>query len=246
MVGTMQIERTLAISYTKQRTMFGAVGIEVDPQKKIAYVRLAKQWKRDDMNSIPDELKELFDKIKWNNTFCDYQVGLHLIRNMEHKLGFQVHTITTQKNLKEVENIDTIKVMDITEITQLTLSLKQVHKIQFPKDHYTKDMEDLMQQMEMFTEHVTEQGTVSYYAPGDELDSLPRALMIAVFGNRIKLMEGDMPFVINTGFEEQKQKTAVDVDDELLRNTLGMDSGDMSTHHITRMNRTNMFRPKLW
>ena len=237
-------ELTVALSYTKQRTMFGAVGIEVDPHEKIAYVRLAKQWSRDDMNSIPGDLTNIYDKVKWDMTFADHQIGLHLVRNIENKIGFGIHTITTQKNLKEAENIDAIKVMDMTEMVQLTLALKQEHRIQWPAGKFTKDMEALMKQMEMFQESVTEAGTVSYYAPGEELDSLPKALMIALFGNRIALQDGLAEPIFNTGPEEPK--TVQESEDDFLKKALGEDSGNLSQSYLNRMSRNNLFRPKIW
>ncbi len=240
----MNTELTVALSYTKQRTMFGAVGIEVDPYSRTAYVRLAKQWKRDDMNSIPEDLKAIYDKVKWDMTFADHQIGLHLIRSIENKINFQVHTITTQKHLKEAENIDKIKVMDMTEMVQLTLSLKQEHKIQFPESKYTKDMESLIKQMEMFTENITEAGTVAYYAPGEELDGLPKALMIALFGNRIQLTDGISEVIIKQGVDTPQ--TVAQSEDDFLRKVLGEDSGSMSETSLNRMNRNNLFRRRLW
>lgn len=237
-------ETTVALSYTKQRTMFGAVGIEVNPQEQVAYVRLAKQWKRDDMNVIPGQLKELYDKIKWDNTFTDQQIGQHMIRSIQNSLQFQIHTITTQKNLKDPEDIEKIKVMDMTEMVQFTLGMKQMHKIQFPEDHYTKDMEALMKQMEMFQENVTEAGTIGYYAPGDELDSLPKALMICLFGNRHQLSDPEPDIIIKHGTEPQK--TVQQSEDEFLEQVLGVDSGSLSSHHLNGMSRDKLFRPRQW
>ena len=121
-------ELLVAVSYTKQRTMFGMVGVEIDSQKRIAYVRLAKQWPRDKMNSIPKDIADLHSRVKWGITIVDQQVGQHLIKSFEMAMGSQVQVITTQKNLKDPENIEKLKVMDITEMTQLTLSTKQDHK----------------------------------------------------------------------------------------------------------------------
>ena len=48
-------------------------------------------------------------------------------------------------------------------------------------------MEQLIKQMEIFAENVTEQGTVAYHSTGDELDALTKALLIALFEKRIEL-----------------------------------------------------------
>lgn len=218
--------------------MFGLVGIEVDIQKKTAFVGLARQWKRDDMNSIPSDVAKYFQKVKWDMTFADQQIGQHMVRAIEKSLGFQVTTITTQKNLKDPENIELIKVMDMTEMTQLTLALKQKHKIQFPPvDELTNHMEQLTKQIEMFTEHVTEQGTVSYYAPGEELDCLPRALMICLFAARTSLTDTDLTFIIKQG--TGTQQTPEESFDNFFSNVLGDDYQGMGENYL---NTTNKFR----
>ena len=243
----MKNQLIIALSYTKQRTVFGMVGIEIDPTHKTAYVRLAKQWKRSEMNRIPGDIKQIYDKVHWDMTFADQLIGQHLIRSIENTLKFEVATITTQKNLKDPENIEAIKVMDMTEMTQLTLSLKQGHNIQFPPKDLTKDMQDLIKQMEMFTEHVTEQGGISYYAPGDELDGLPKALMICCFVGRMSLQHGDMPMMIVQGTSSSQQpQTADESFDDMLDKMLGNESyGGLSAHDLNNpRTRKRLFEPK--
>jgi hypothetical protein len=223
--------------------MFGLVGIEVDAMKKIAYVGLAKQWKRDDMNSIPGDVAKYYSKVPWDLTFADQQVGQHMIRSIERTIKSQVATVTTQKNLKDPEDIELIKVMDITEITQLTLSLKQEHKIQFPPlEELTSHMGQLTKQIEMFTEHITEAGTVSYFAPGEELDCLPRALMICLFVARSSLQEGDLPMIIRKG--SPRIKTMQQSEDEYLEKALGGSSTSLSTHDLNSMDRKTLYQRK--
>lgn len=232
----MITQSIVALSYTKLRTAFGMVGIEVDSQKKIAYVRLAKIWKRENMNSIPGTIKDINSKVKWDMTFADQLIGQHLIRSMEHSLGFEVQTITTQKNLKDPENIELIKVMDMTEMTQLTLSLKQDHKIQFPQKP-TEDMEDLIKQTAMFSEHSSEQGTIAYYAPGDELDCLIKALMICLFAARLQLQHGNNTPIIRVGIPTPK--SAEDSFEEFFDRVMGgsSDGSDLSVAHLNRVNK---------
>ena len=238
----MKTQTIVALSYTKQRTMFGMVGIEIDPAKKLAYVRLAKQWKRDDMNRIPEDIKQIYSKVKWQQTFADQLVGQHLLRSVENAMQTQVYTITTQKNLKDPEDIEKTKVMDMTEMTQLTLSLKQEHKIQFPPNNHSNDMMQLIKQMEMFTEHVTEQGTISYYAPGEELDCLPRALMICCFVGRQSLQHGEMPMIIARGIPQPE--TATESFDEFFEKALGENYGSLSANALNKVNRNKLFAPK--
>jgi len=237
----MTIQTIVAISYTKLRTAFGLVGIEVDDQKQLAYVRLAKIWKRTDMNSIAPQLKEINSKVKWQMTFADQLVGQHLIRKIEHSLGFEVQTITTMKNLKDPEDIELIKVMDMTEMTQLTLSLKQGHQIQFPPKNPSKDMQDVMKQIEMFTEHTTESGTVAYYAPGEEMDCLTKALMITLFAARTSLQQGNNIPIIRRG--TPATVTADQSFDLLFADVLGDSGGDgLSMHSLNRKDKFKIFK----
>ena len=199
------IEKIIAFSHTKKRNVIGMIGIEINSKEKIVYVRLAKSWKRDDMEYIPPQVKALYDKIKWDTTYADQLVGQHLLKGIEYETGINIFTINTQKNIKEPEEEDGIKRMDQTEMVQFFLSLKLIHKIQFPKKPL-KDMHDLIQQTEQFKETITEQGTVSYYAPGDELDCLIKALMICCFAGRTLLEEAQIPFMIVVGNPNKSQK----------------------------------------
>ena len=194
------------------------------------------------MNRIPDDISRIYQKVKWHQTFADQLVGHHLLRSIENKMQTQVYAITTQKNLKDPENIDKVKVMDMTEMTQLTLSLKQAHKIQFPPsdDNLTNDMKELIKQMEMFAEHVTEQGTVSYFALGEELDCLPRALMICCFAGRTTLQHGEIPMIIVQG--EPQPQTPEQSFDEFFENALGEDYSNFSS--VSKSNRNRMMAPK--
>lgn len=192
-------ETIIAFAQTKKRTVIGMVGIEVDDTKKIAYVRLAKQWERQDMHQIPPTVKSLHQKIQWDTTYADQLVGQHLLKEIEYESGINIFAINTQKNIKEPEEEDGIKRMDQTEMTQFFLSLKLIHKIQFPKKNTSLDMENLIKQTEMFKEVTTEQGTVSYYAPGNELDCLIKSLMICCFAGRTSLEKASMPFMVVVG-----------------------------------------------
>jgi hypothetical protein len=242
MVGYAMNQTIVALSYTKNRTMFGMVGIEVDMGQQIGYVRLAKQWSRNDMNKIPAAVKQLHDKIQWDLTFADQLVGQHLLRKIEAALDFSIEPITTQKNLKDPEDIEMVKVMDMTEMTQLTLSLKQNHQIQFPKQNQTKDMKFLVKQLEMFTEYVTEQGTVTYYAPGEELDCLPRALMICLFAGRMAMQGTAIPLIIKQG--STQPKSVKDSEEEFLRKIFGDFNDSLGTNHISKKARDRIFAAK--
>ena len=56
--------------------------------------------------------------------------------------------------------------------------------------------------MPLFFEHNIESGSMNYYSPGDELDDLPKALLIACFAARKYL---DKPKRIIVGGQMSKQ-----------------------------------------
>ena len=239
---------TVALAQSKKRNYCGMVGIQVDTKKNIAYIRMAKQWQRTRLTILPADLKQIYHRVKWHTTFADHNIGLHLIRDLENKLQLGIHTITTQKHPNDAQNIDRLQTMDMTEMVQLTLSLKQDRKIQWPARHGT-DMAHLIKQMKVFAENVTAQGTVACHSPGDELDTLLRALMIALFANRIQLQQGFSELIIKKGssssFQERKDDRLLQ-EEKMLAASGCVDSGQLSRSYLNTMSRSNLFRPRKW
>lgn len=186
-------ENIVAVSHSKHRNMIGMVGIEVDEEKLLVYVRLAKQWNRKLINEIPVEISNTYDKVQWDKLYIDQAVGEHLIKDIK-KYDISVDVITTKKNLNEPKDIDRLLVIDKIEMTQLMLTLNLKNRIQFPPKP-SDFMKELMNQMELFTEHKTEAGGIDYYAPGDEFDCLTKSLRICCFGARNILAGDDGIFV---------------------------------------------------
>ncbi len=184
-----------AIAHSKFRNAIGLVGIEIDSKQNKIRVRLAKQWSRDKLNIIPDEIGELYEKIKWGETYIDQQTGQHFIQSLKREEHMPLKIINTQKNLKDADEIERLKIMDKVEMAQFMLQLRQNHVIEFP-ERPSKDMSELEEQVALYMEHKTEAGTIDYYAPGEELDSLIKGLLIACFAARKLLSGGDgIPFM---------------------------------------------------
>ncbi len=186
-------DKTVALSYSKHRSAFGLVGIDTD-EDLVVQVGLAKQWSRQQINQIPLDIANAYHDIQWSKMYVDQSLGEHLIKEIK-KHAISVDVITTKKNMPDPADIDRLLVMDKMEITQFMLSLKIKHRIQFPQKR-GKDMQELINQIELFTEHKTEAGGIDYYSPGDELDNLTKALMICCFAVR-NILSGDdgLPFI---------------------------------------------------
>jgi len=187
------IIRLAAIAHSKHRNAIGLVAIQIDKDLKLIYVKLARQWPREKINEIPSEISKLYNQIKWGNTYIDQLTGQHFIQELKRVHQMPLRIINTQKNLKDPDDIERIETMDKIEMTQFMLTLRQNHKIKFPKTP-SKTMSELELQMPLYSEHKTEAGNVDYYSPGDEKDNLTKALLIACFAARKYLNSGSGGF----------------------------------------------------
>lgn len=181
-------EKIATLTYSKFRDQFGLVGIEADATTKTAKVGLAVFWDRKKINSIPSKINSLYEKIGWDSTYVDQKVGEHIIEDL--KKIIPINVINTKKDLSDPEDIHELHVMDMTEIVQFTYGLKLEHRIKFPENP-NKGMQELETQISLFTENKTESGIITYYAPGEEHDSLVRGLLMCIFAARDYLTEKD-------------------------------------------------------
>ena len=55
--------KIVSIAHSKHRNMFGFVGIEID-EKLTVNIRLAKQWDRSEINTIPLDIADAYPRIK--------------------------------------------------------------------------------------------------------------------------------------------------------------------------------------
>ena len=94
-----------------------------------------------------------------------------------------IRVIFIKKKVADVSEIRRVKSLDLIEMVQFMLQLKQNHQIQFVGAP-SKTMIELEEQIALYAEKTTEAGGVDYYAPGDELDDLTKALMLALFAAR--------------------------------------------------------------
>lgn len=175
-----------AVSHSKLRKIFGLVVCGLDKDNKKLYVGYAMQWSRNDLKSAIPKIKKLQEMLDWTHIIIDQQTGQHFIRSLEIA-GLHVKVIYTGKNIKEVRDIENLEVLDKIEMTQLFLTLKNNHQIIFPDD--SKILKKLEDQVPIFSEHITEAGTVDYYASGEEPDDLIKSLIMCGFSYRKQLTE---------------------------------------------------------
>jgi len=179
----MKKVKLVGVAHSKLRNSIGIVGIEVEPVKQEIFIKLARHWPRDQINSIAADIAALYSKFKWDNTIIDLKVGDHLILALRRAAGLPIKVIYIKKKVLDVSDIRRVKILDLVEMVQFMLQLKLIHKIKFPKNPSMEILE-LEDQIALYSEKTTEAGTVDYYAPGDELDDLTKGLMLAVFAAR--------------------------------------------------------------
>ena len=175
------IIRRAALDHAKYRDQFGIVGVQLNTESKILDVIFAYNWNRKDMNIIPNEIQQMQKQVKWDILYTNQLVGEHLFKEIKRNTKLKI--ITTEKNLKDSEAIDDIEKMDKFEQVQMTLKLFQNNQITLPKQQ-SKYMQELIEQLQRFTEKKTDLGVQDYYGPGIEPDSMVKALLITIFSLR--------------------------------------------------------------
>lgn len=176
------------IAHSKLRNAIGFVGIEVNPIKQEIHIKFVKQWERNQLNIIPTDITELFEKFQWSNTIIDLGVGSHVIDGLRRAAGLPIKVIFIKKKVTDASEIRRVKQLDLIEMVQFMLQMKLDHKLKFPRNS-SPAMKELEDQVALYSEHSTEAGGIDYYAPGDELDNLTKALISVVFAARPLLLD---------------------------------------------------------
>jgi len=175
--------KLVGLAHSKLRNAIGAVGIEVDVDKLEVIVKLVRHWDRSQINDIAAELGELWHKHEWDNTIIDLRVGSSVIDGLKRYTDIPTKIIYIKKKVDDISEIRRVKSLDLIEMVQFLLQLKLAHKMVFPTNP-TKQAQELESQIALYSEHTTEAGGIDYYSPGEELDNLTKALMVATFAAR--------------------------------------------------------------
>ena len=154
----------------------------------IAYVALARTWKRKHLSRLAPEVLGLWSRIKWDMTAIDQLAGQHLIQEIRGE-GVPVEPFTTQKDVKDSKPVEDLIVLDKVEQVQFAIWLRQQQGLRWPS-RPSRQVKSLEEQMAQYSEHKTEAGSVDYYAPGEERDELVKALLAALFSVRMLLERG--------------------------------------------------------
>lgn len=177
----------VALTHSKLRNMFGLIGIHANKKTKKITIKLVRQWKRDEINNITDNIAELSHKILWDKLYVDQDTGEHIIQSLRQNMS-HVHVITTAKKTTDNKDIHRAKKMDKIEMVQFLYKMFLEKKI-ISQDKKTKNFLELHRQIDSFSEQTTEAGAIDYFGPGKEPDHLIKALLIAVFSVRPQIAD---------------------------------------------------------
>jgi len=194
-----------ALNHSKYRDMFGLVVVSAYPKYKKITVNFAREWKRDDMDDIHGAIKKYHVLQNWDKLVVEQLTGQHIISKIKSSCDLTVHTINTQKDMKDPEGIEDVIIMDITEMVQLFLKLKLKHQILFPKNS-PKTIKVLELQTSIFMEHSTEAGSMSYFGPGDENDHLIKSLLDCCFAVRKEIELGEVERLVIGPLDRKEDK----------------------------------------
>ena len=183
--------RIAGIDSGKRRDSFAFVGIEIRDDN--IYVIGCKTWLGRNYLEVENLIANIHDKkpfdyyvVEINNT------GEHVFEELKyrHRIPNIIPTFTT-KETKDQSKINTGRVMPKNQMTMWLARMFQNNRIKFPMKS-NKDIDELKRQISIFSEIITESGSVSYRAEGQEHDDTVMGLMLACFIGRnfIKNQEG--------------------------------------------------------
>jgi len=166
----------------KQRDSFAFVGCEIEDSKLL--VKGAKRWLGRNYIDVENEITLIHTRRPFDYYILEINnTGIHVFEVLNFQKGLPVIPVTTTKDIKDPEKKYSSKVMDKNEMVRIMLHWFQDGRILFPQQS-TSELDELKRQLEIFAEHKTEAGSVSYRAEGQEHDDLVMALMLVCFWAR--------------------------------------------------------------
>ena len=181
-----EVYRIVGIDPGKERDYFAMVVILVRDKK--IYVLGAKRWPlgtpyyqvEEDLAQIDQKYPDQLYVVEKNNT------GANVIEVLRDQKGLHVLGVTTSNNLKNPDRFR--NTMDKNAMVLQMKAWFDEERIEFPRDN--AEISELKRQLSNYSKKITQGGSVSYGASGQEHDDLVMALMLACFAARKYLKPG--------------------------------------------------------
>ena len=184
--------RIAALDPGKLRDSAGLVSLVINPPENEIFVEFARRWLRRDYLSVEADIARMYKKAKWLTIYAERNnIGEHVIEVLQQRYSLPVQPVTTAGRITDPEKMKKTKTMSKPEMVTWYLKAKQAHMVKFPQNSKNPDIMELERQISIFAEKITDAGTVTYGAPGQEHDDLVMALLIGCFAARHWLPVGD-------------------------------------------------------
>ena len=175
--------RIAGIDSGKKKDSFAFVGIEI--KNDSVYVTGVKTWLGRNYLEVENLIANIHDTKPFNFYVVEINnTGEHVFEELKyrHHIPNIIPTFTTRET-KDQSKINSGRVMPKNQMVLWLARMFQQKRIKFPSKT-NKDVEELKRQISIFSEVVTESGSVSYRAEGQEHDDTVMALMLACFIGR--------------------------------------------------------------
>ena len=182
--------RIAGIDSGKKKDSFAFVGVEI--KNNNIYVIGVKTWLGRNYIDVENLISEIHDTTPFNYYVVEINnTGEHVFEELKyrHKIPNVIPTFTTRET-KDQSKINTGRVMPKNQMVVWMSRMFQSNRIKFPKKS-NKDIDELKRQISIFSEIITESGSASYRAEGNEHDDTVMALMLACFIGRNFIKGGD-------------------------------------------------------
>ncbi len=244
----MTEHNVLWLSDSKLGNLIGLLGVTMDEKTRITRIKQYNTIPRDEVLLIPEIVEEFHKKHDFSIIGCNLGVGHYLIEEIGNAVGFPIVTLTPKGSVEDTDKIDQMKVMDLREHIYYVRSRVLDNKILLPdKKSINNNMKGFIREYEMYHEHITEQGSKSYYGPGKQPDSGMMCLFETEFYARNTFYSGMSQPIIKQGSNLTRNTTEnILVQEERMLAANGFTSmGSLEDATINRMSRNNLFRPKV-
>lgn len=142
--------------------------------------------------TVEADVAGLHEKARWNVIAVEQNnTGEHVIEALRRTHGLPVRPVITAGKVTDPKKIRRGGTMSKPDMVYWILRAKQRHLLKFPRDARNADLLELQRQISIFSEHITEAGSASYYAPGTEKDDGVMSFMLCCHVARRWIRLGD-------------------------------------------------------
>ena len=164
----------------------------VDPPNNILRIKAAKRWARKtDYKNVERDVEQIYKKTNLHFIGIEINGPGAVLHDHLKARGVRVKPVTTMGKITDIQKQRDFTKMSKPQYAKWILMAKQQNVIRFPAKS-TKYLDELIEQIPLFKEHITEAGQAQYYAEGRSHDDLVMAMMVMCrFASKWIKLNGD-------------------------------------------------------